>query len=168
MKKYILFNLVILFVFANQSPAQKMNSIAEGQTVAAVSVPEDEAISDQAALSKLNAQFNKNFINMDTVAHNQIIDRDFVLIDWNGAIVNRGDYMREWATYYKDANYRSFDYTDETIRIFGNMAMIRAKIVYTREVDGKLIDGNFVYTDTYLKENGRWWCVQTQITPLPK
>ncbi|HEV8283919.1 MAG TPA: DUF4440 domain-containing protein [Chitinophagaceae bacterium] len=121
---------------------------------------------DKEQLSILNAQFIKNFISGDTVAHNEIIHKDFLCIENSGAIVNRDEYLKEWAHSYKDGRFTSFTYTDEYIRLFGNAALIRSKTVYTKNINGKTITGNTVYTDTYIKENGRWWCVQAQITPV--
>jgi hypothetical protein len=44
------------------------------------------------------------------------------------------------------------------------MALIRSKTVFTKIVDGKEVSGNSIYTDTYIKENGEWLCVQAQLT----
>lgn len=121
---------------------------------------------DLETLKNLNAQFISNFINEDTAAHNQIIYKDFVCIASSGAIINRKDYMKEWARSYNEAQFKSFDYTDEIIRIFGNFALVRSKTVWTKEKEGEIIKGTSVYTDTYLKENGRWWCIQAQITKV--
>ena len=126
----------------------------------------DDRANDRAALSKLNAQFIKNFIAHDTVAHNEIIHKDFVCIENNGGIANRKEYMKNWATDYPNGGFTSFTYEDEFIRFFGDVALVRSKTVYTRIKNGKTISGNSVYTDTYKKENGRWWCVQAQITPV--
>ena len=121
---------------------------------------------DKEILSELNAQFIKNFINQDVKAHEQIIYKDFVCIENNGTIVNRDDYLKAWATDFQNGYLSSFTYTDEYIRIFGNMALVRSKTIYTKFRDGKTITGNSVYTDTYIKEKGRWYCVQAQITPV--
>lgn len=121
---------------------------------------------DHAELSKLNAQFIQNFINQDTATHTKIIHKDFVCIQGSGVIVNRRDYMNGWATGYSQSAYKSFEFTDEHIRIFGNIALVRSKTVYTRESNGQLVKGNSIYTDTYLKEKGKWLCIQAQITPV--
>ncbi|GHN00634.1 hypothetical protein WSM22_21230 [Cytophagales bacterium WSM2-2] len=125
-----------------------------------------EIENDKAALSKLNAQFIKNFVTQDTVAHNQIIHKDFACIENNGQVVHRKQYMKDWARDYSSGGFTSFSYTDEFIRIFDDIALVRSKTVYTRVKNGTVINGNSVYTDTYRKENGRWWCVQAQITPV--
>ena len=121
---------------------------------------------DAAQLSALNAQFIKNFLTQDVNAHSGIIHKDFVCIESNGAIISREVYLKNWATDHDNSGYTSFTYTDELIRIFGNMALIRAKTVYTTNVDGKKVEGYTIYTDTYIKENGKWQCVQVQITPV--
>lgn len=121
---------------------------------------------DHERLSKLNAQFIDNFIKMDTNAHNLIIHRDFVCINGDGTISTREEYMKGWAQGYKNAGYTSFSITDENIRIFGNMALVRSKTVYTKQVNGQTVHGNSIYTDTYIKEGSRWWCVQAHITPV--
>jgi len=122
--------------------------------------------SDKATLSILNAKFIKNFITQDTISHNQIVHKDFVCIESSGAIVQRKEYMKGWATGYKDSGYSTFNMTDEFIRIFGNAALIRSRTVYTKLKDGAVINGETIYTDTYVKENGKWQCVQAQITPI--
>lgn len=121
---------------------------------------------DLEKLSKLNALFIKNFIKQDTITHNEIIHKDFVCIEGNGKIANRTEYMKAWATDYENGKFTNFSITDEDIRIFGNMALVRSKTIYTRLQDGKEVSGNSIYTDTYIKENDRWWCVQAQITPI--
>jgi hypothetical protein len=121
---------------------------------------------DLAELSKLNTQFIKNFSAQDTVAHNKIIHKDFVCIESTGAIVSRGAYMKGWASGYQTSGYTSFEYTDEFIRVFGNMALVRSKTIYTKLKDGATVNGSTIYTDTYIKEKGSWKCVQAQITPI--
>jgi hypothetical protein len=121
---------------------------------------------DLAQLSKLNAKFIQNFINQDTIGHNQIVHKDFVCIVGTGAVVGRDEYMKGWATGYTDSKYTAFKHIDEFIRIFGTVALIRSRTPYTKEVNGEKIQGASIYTDTYVKENGRWWCIQAQITPI--
>jgi hypothetical protein len=121
---------------------------------------------DAEKLSELNKQFIRNFINHDVKSHNEIIHRNFVCIEGDGSIVDRETYMMNWATDFTNSGYTSFSYGDEQIRLFGNVALVRSKTTYTKIVHGKNITGHSVYTDTYIKENGRWWCVQAQITPV--
>ena len=120
---------------------------------------------DLAQLSALNAQFIQNFLHSDTVAHNKIIYKDFVCIPGNGSVVNRNDYMKGWSHGYESSGYTSFTMQNELVRIFGNTALVRAETPYTLLKDGKEIIGTTIYTDTYIKLDGRWWCIQAQLTP---
>lgn len=128
----------------------------------------DTIKTEEEQLSKLNKQFINNFINGDADAHAQLIHKDFVCIENNGSIVTREEYLKNWTTGYLNSGYSTFSITDEYIRIFGDVALIRSRTVYTKIKDGKEVSGNSIYTDTYYKENGRWWCVQAQITPMQK
>jgi hypothetical protein len=122
-------------------------------------------IADSTQLSALNAKFIRNFLTQDVAAHDEIIHKDFVCIESDGTIVPRNTYLQHWATDFDNSGYTSFSYQDELIRIFGSTALVRAKTVYTKNIQGKVIKGYTIYTDTYVKENGKWQCVQVQITP---
>ena len=121
---------------------------------------------DSTRLSALNKQFIRNFLQQDVTAQNQLIHPNFVCIESDGKVVNREVYLKNWASDYDRSGYKSFDYTDEFIRIFHDMALVRAKTVYTKLVDGKVVKGSTMYTDTYVKEDGQWRCVQAQLTPV--
>ncbi|MGZ3766177.1 MAG: nuclear transport factor 2 family protein [Mucilaginibacter sp.] len=122
--------------------------------------------SEKSLLSNLNKKFIANFVNQDASEHDKIIHQDFVCIESNGKIVEREEYLKNWTTGYVNSGYQTFSIIDEVIRIFGQMAIIRSKTIYTKLKDGEIVNGNSVYTDTYVKTNGKWLCVQAQITPL--
>ena len=121
---------------------------------------------DRQMLSELNAQFIKNYVTQDVKAHAEIIHEDFVCIENSGKIIGRNEYLKNWATDYQNSGVDSFTYTDEHIRIFGHTALVRSKSVFTYQKDGQLLSGYSVYTDTYVKEDGRWRCVQAHMTPV--
>ena len=125
-----------------------------------------DTINDLEALRKLNAQFIKNFITQDVEAHREIIHPDFVCIENNGTIIGREEYLKNWATDFQNSGVDTFSYTDEVIRIFGSTALVRSKSVFTKRIEGQLKTGYSVYTDTYIKEKGRWRCVQAHMTPV--
>ncbi len=142
--------------------------IAQTNTVAKTNNMESivAAPTDREQLSKLNAQFIQNFLKQDVAAHSQLIHPDFVCIESSGAIVSREVYLQNWATDFDNSGYATFTYQDESIRIFGNTGFVRAKTMYTKYNNGKTETGYTIYTDTYIKENGKWQCVQVQITPV--
>jgi hypothetical protein len=62
--------------------------------------------------------------------------------------------------------YTYWDYRDEKITIFGSTVLVRSKNKYILLRDGIETTGMSMYTDTYIKENGQWKCVQAQITKV--
>jgi hypothetical protein len=120
---------------------------------------------DSLLLSKWNTQFIRNFITNDTVSHNQIIWKDFICISSNGDIIGREAYMKDWAHGYDSTRFVSFTKDNESIRIFGDMALVRSETLAVFRDNGNIIQKKGLYTDTYIRINGQWWCVQAQLTP---
>jgi hypothetical protein len=119
---------------------------------------------DMAQLKALNAKFINNFVTNDSASHSKIIHNDFVCIASAGQYIDRQKYLNDWAHGFDGFKY--WDYRDENIKIFGSTALVHAKNKYIVVRDGKEITGMSLYTDTYVKENGQWKCVQAQITKL--
>jgi hypothetical protein len=121
-----------------------------------------QTTSDMEALKALNATFIHNFVTNDTVSHSKIIHKDFVYITPSGRYVNRKDYLTGWLHGFD--GYVYWDYRDENIKIFGSTALVHATNKYTVIKNGKETTGMAMYTDVYVKEKGRWKCVQAQIS----
>jgi Domain of unknown function (DUF4440) len=115
-------------------------------------------------LKRLNATFIHNFVTNDSAAHSLIIHKDFVRISSEGQFMERKEYLDNWAHGFDGFIY--WDYRNEDIRIFGNMALVHSQNKYIVVKDGKEITGMSMYTDTYIKENGHWTCVQAQISKV--
>jgi ketosteroid isomerase-like protein len=154
--------LLITLVLLGASGKAQNKTVSKTSNMEQVMTP----ISDKEQLSQLNAQFIQNFLKQDVEAHSRIIHPDFVCIESSGAIVSREDYLKAWATDFDNSGYETFTYQDESIRIFGDIAFVRAKTKYTKQNNAGTETGYTIYTDTYYKENGQWRCVQVQITPV--
>jgi len=119
---------------------------------------------DLKQLKKLNAAFINNFVTNDSASHSRIIHPDFVCLTSDGGYIGRQDYLNWWAHGF--TGYKYWDYREENIKLFGNTALVHAKNKYIVIRDGKEITGMSMYTDTYIKENGQWKCIQAQITKV--
>jgi len=56
--------------------------------------------------------------------------RDFIYISSEGKIINRDEYMKAWKHGWDDNIDKTFEYKDEVIRIFGNMALVRSNTFF--------------------------------------
>lgn len=115
-------------------------------------------------LKRLNALFIHNFVTNDTASHSRIIHRNFIHVSSTGKYTSRKEYLENWAHGFKGIVY--WDYRDEDIRIFGNTALIHSQNKCISIQDGKEVTAFWMYTDTYIKENGEWKCVQAQIAKV--
>lgn len=119
-----------------------------------------------AELRALNARFINNFITNDVASHDAILHEGFICITPTGARVSRADYLKAWATGFDPAHIPYFDYRDEKIDVFGDTALVRSTNRSVRVVDGVETVGMTMYTDTYVRRDGAWKCIQAQITPV--
>lgn len=69
----------------------------------------------------------------------------------------------------KSDTWSSVDYTDLKITVFGHTAIATGTFVGTgKDATGKALDERARFTDTWVKMDGKWLCVATQISPLRK
>ena len=121
---------------------------------------------DLAALRALNARFIHNFVTCDVTSHDAIIHPRFLCISSTGSVHGRAEYLEAWATDFDPEVILYWDMRDEHIEIFGDAALVRATTKWVRRLNGKEITGMTMYTDSYLREDRRWLCVQAQLTPV--
>jgi hypothetical protein len=119
---------------------------------------------DIAQLKAINARFIHNFVTNDIASHDIIIHPQFVYINSKGKWVGRAQYLTDWRTGFDPEVILYWDYRDEKITVIGNTALVRSVNKYTILTDGKESTAMSQYTDTYVKENGVWKCIQAQIT----
>ncbi len=117
-------------------------------------------------LRALNARFIHNFITNDVASHDAILHPAFMNIWPNGQRWDRASYLKYWATAFDPDVIVYWDVRDELITVIGDVALVRSANKAIRRRDGQDVMGMTTYTDTYLRENGRWTCIQAQIGPV--
>lgn len=121
---------------------------------------------DLDTLRALNARFIHNFVTNDVDSHDAILHPRFVCIGSNGARRGRAAYLRDWAHGFDPETLLHWDTRDERIDVFGSVALVRATNKHIHLVGGAEVMGMTTYTDTYLREGGRWLCIQAQLTTV--
>ena len=117
-------------------------------------------------LVALNARFIHNYVTNDVRSHDEITHRDFICITTKGVREQKAAYLQRWATGFDPSVIVHFDYRDESISVFGPVALVRAVTKQTVIRGESEVTSMTTYTDTYVLENGRWLCVQAQLTPV--
>jgi hypothetical protein len=121
---------------------------------------------DLAELKIINARFIHNFVTNDVPSHDKILHPQFICITSKGKWVGRAQYLTDWKTGFDPEVFLYWDYRDEKITVIGNTGLVRSVNKYIILKDGKETTAMSQYTDTYVKENGTWRCIQAQLTTV--
>lgn len=121
---------------------------------------------DLADLRALNALFIHNWVTRDVASHDAITHPRFICLGSSGGYTAKPAYLRYWAAGFDPDVTIYWDVRDERIDVFGDVALVRATNKHIDVREGTEEVGMTAYTDTYLRENGRWLCIQAQLTPV--
>jgi hypothetical protein len=117
-----------------------------------------------AELRALNAKFIHNFVTNDVASHDAILHAKFRCILPNGFHVMRAPYLQAWAKGFDPDVITYWDYRDERIELVGDTAFVGSTNRWVRVRDGVESIGMTTYTDTYVREGGKWLCALAQLT----
>lgn len=68
----------------------------------------------------------------------------------------------------EDIHFKSFAHDSVVVNIFGNTAVMSGHSTSVLEYKGKLFDAPRLFTDVYVKMDGRWQLVVHHVSELPK
>lgn len=96
--------------------------------------------------------------NHDAAAFEKIVADDWIAISPDG----KSQTKAERAAEIKAAHTTSATMGDMKVRIFGNTAVVTGTDEEITMEDGKKPGDHYVWTDVFLKRNGRWLAVASQ------
>ena len=114
--------------------------------------------SDQATLERLNQQYVDAFMNSDVEWYQQHLAEDFVVIESDGSVLSKAQFLVNTA---KGPDVADYTLQDVSVRIYGNVALIQATGFWTGKDGSK---GMSRYIDVYVKTDEEWKTVSAQIT----
>ena len=104
--------------------------------------------------------------NSDAACIEQGVMEDYILINSRGKISTRADDLAEAKK--GDPKYEIFENHDMKARVHGDSAVVTG-VTHTKGISGgQPFDAEFRFTDTFVKDRGRWrlWAGQVmKITP---
>lgn len=113
---------------------------------------------------EIEDNFNKAVVSNDIEKIKKCISDDWVLVDAQGGILPREKFL-----YVVENGLLSHStMTKELLRVkvYDNIALITGRGKNTGTWQGQLIQADEWVTDIYKKENERWICVMTHLTPV--
>lgn len=158
-------SIALAFALGSAVPASASNSAMTDNLSAAdhAYLASPQALAD---LGAINDRFIENFVRNDVPGHDALLHPRFLVVNADGSRTDRVAYLKRWATGFDPDLIPYWDVRDELITLIGNVALVRSTNRQVIHRDGKETTSMSTYTDTYIYQHGRWWCIQAQITAV--
>ena len=122
---------------------------------------------DQKTLAKLDADYQRAVEQNDLKTMARILADDFILVEGDGTVSTKADLLKDAAG--GETKYEHQVDTDRTVRVWGDTAVVTAKLWAKGLEDGKQVDYYMWFSDTYVRMAGGWSYVFGQASlALPK
>ena len=122
---------------------------------------------DQKILAALDKQYQKAVEQNDAATMARILADDFVLIVGDGESYTKKDLVDDAKS--GKTHYVHQEDSDQSVRIWGDTAVVTAKLWAQGIEDGKAVDYTLWFSDTYVRTPKGWSYVFGMASlPLPK
>jgi ketosteroid isomerase-like protein len=122
---------------------------------------------DQKAVAALDTQYQAAVKINDAATMDRILADDFILVTGRGTVHNKTELLKDARD--KKSTYEHQEDTDQTVRVWGDTAVVTAKLWEKGTNDGKPFDYTLWFSDTYVRTPTGWRYVFGQASlPLPK
>ncbi len=120
---------------------------------------------DQKIVADLDTQYQAAVKRNDAVTMARILSDDFVLVTGSGKTYSKKDMLDDAQ---RGDVYERNDEESQTVRVWGDTAVVTAKLWEKYTSDGKSFDHKFWFSDTYIRTPSGWRYVFGQSSlPLP-
>ncbi|MDQ3917477.1 MAG: nuclear transport factor 2 family protein, partial [Acidobacteriota bacterium] len=140
---------------------------AEPEKLAKGVIKMDSSERDKKAVAELDTQYQRAVKVNDAATMARILADDFVLVTGKGKVFTKDDLLkeaREGAT-----TYERQDELEQTVRVWGDTAVVTALLWLKGTTDGKPFDHKLWFSDTYVRTPRGWSYVFGQSSiPLPQ
>jgi ketosteroid isomerase-like protein len=122
---------------------------------------------DQKTLAKLDADYQKAVEQNDTKTMARLLADDFILVSGDGTVSTKDDLLKDAAS--GNTKYEHQVDSERTVRVWGDTAVVTAKLWAKGLEDGKQVDYYVWFSDTYIRKPTGWSYVFGQASlALPK
>jgi ketosteroid isomerase-like protein len=121
---------------------------------------------DEQALLKIQHDWTKARIKGDS-SYTRRLEAENCTVVWpDGSIVNKREDLKSMSG---DIVFAEFKIDDLQVRLYGDAGVVVDQgTIRAHEGKQNLLGGKFVWTDTFIKQDGAWKVVASQVTPVLK
>lgn len=121
---------------------------------------------DEQALIKIQHDWAKARIKGDS-SYTRRLEAENCTVVWpDGRIVSKREDLKSMTG---DIGFTEFQIDDLQVRLYGDTGIVVGQgTIKAHEGKQNLLGGKFVWTDTFIKQDGTWKVVASQVTPFLK
>jgi ketosteroid isomerase-like protein len=128
--------------------------------LAAAPPPQNSSI--QTAVLRADRQFGAAVAANDMRGITRLTAHDWQIIDGDGHFISRDRFLNVIAS--GTLKHHHLSTSDETVRVYGNAAIVTAHAKSSGEYAGNAFSTDEVSTDFWVRTKNGWRCVLTQLT----
>jgi ketosteroid isomerase-like protein len=148
-------------------PQLLARGVMVGILAAVVSAANASVADDQKTVAALDTQYQAAVKKNDAATMDRLLADDFVLVTGSGKTYGKADLLHEARG--GQVLYEHQEDRDQTVRVWGDVAVVTAKLWEKGTNNGKPFDRTVWFSDTYVRTPGGWRYVFGQSSlPLPK
>ena len=123
-----------------------------------------DAAQDERDIRRTEAALCHAFETGDADTLRNGLDARFTLTDSKGHVTDRAQNLAGVAR--RDPRYDAFRNHDQTIRLYGDAAIVSGITSISGRSGASAFSGDFRFTDTWIRRDGRWLLAASHASPL--
>jgi ketosteroid isomerase-like protein len=119
---------------------------------------------DEQALIKIQHEWAEARMKGDSSFTRRLEAENCTVVWPDGSVVNKREDLKSMTGAIV---FTEFKIDDLEVRLYGDTAIVVGQgMIRAHEGKQNLLGGKFVWTDTFVKQNGAWKVVASQVTPV--
>jgi ketosteroid isomerase-like protein len=121
---------------------------------------------DETKIIALENLWNQMQLNHDADAMGKLLDEDFVFTDYDGAVMSKEQFLET----IRDKSYQLTVEASENMKLHrhGDTVVVIGATHEKGTYKGKPYQHQGRFTDTWMKKNGQWLCIASQLSLISK
>jgi ketosteroid isomerase-like protein len=121
---------------------------------------------DETKIIALENLWNQMQLNHDADAMGKLLDEDFVFTDYDGTVMSKEQFLET----IRDKSYQLTVEASENMKLHrhGDTVVVIGATHEKGTYKGKPYQHQGRFTDTWMKKDGRWLCIASQLSLISK
>jgi len=111
---------------------------------------------DRQTVAALDTRYQEAVKRNDADTMGQILDEHFILVLGNGTVHTREELLAEARKKSIDYEQQDEDPGTQTVRVWGDTAVVTARLWLKGTAEGKTFERRLWFSDTYVRTPGGW------------